>query len=316
MKLCPTPSRSVSSKGEETQTKRHSRDLRIGGQAVIEGVMMRGRANWSLAVRKPDGEIHVSAEPLSSFLVRHPGWDKPFLRGLFLLGESLALGWRALTQSADIALSEEGEGKGLGWLQQALTLVFSLALAVGLFILLPTWLAPLILGEGSPVWLWNLVEGALRVALFLAYLALVSLSREMRRVFQYHGAEHQCIHLWEHDYPLEPQWALREGTEHARCGTAFILLVLVLTVIVYSFLGRPAVWLRVLERVALIPVIAGVSYEIMKYADTSSSPWVKSLLIPGMWLQRLTTGRPGKDQVEVALAALKALLEREDPRHG
>ncbi len=276
--------------------------------------MMRGRSNWALAVRKPDGGIHVSAQPLSSFLVRHPAWEKPFLRGVFVLAESLLLGWRALTISADIALQEDGGGGGLNRLQQAISMILAVALALGLFIALPTWLAPLVLGEGSPVWLWNLVEGGLRVAAFVAYISLVSLSSEMRRVFQYHGAEHQSIHLWEHGYPLEPEWALREGTDHTRCGTAFVLLVLVLTVVVYSFLGRPALWLRVLERVALIPVVAGVSYEIIKYADASSSPWARSLVIPGMWLQRLTTRTPDREQAEVALAALKALLEREDPR--
>ncbi len=275
---------------------------------------MRGRANWAVAVRKPDGSIHVAAEPMPSFLLRHPAWDRPFLRGVFVLGESLVLGWRALTLSADIALQEDGDGKGMSGLQQVFSLLLAVALAVGLFIALPTWLAPLLLPEGSPVWLWNLIEGGLRVAAFVAYLSLVSLSGEMRRVFQYHGAEHQSIHLWEHAYPLEPEWALREGTDHARCGTAFVLLVLVLTVVIYSFLGRPALWLRVLERVALIPAVAGVSYEIMRYADAGSSPWARSLVAPGMWLQRLTTRRPDREQAEVALAALRALLEREDPR--
>lgn len=293
---------------------RRGRDFRLGGQAVIEGVMMRGRANWALAVRKPDGDIHVVCEPLNSFLVRHPAWDRPLLRGLFVLGESLVLGWKALSLSADIALEEEGDGRGMGWFQQSLALFLALALMVGLFIALPTWLAPLLLGKDSPVWLWNLVEGGLRLAAFVAYLALVSLSGEMRRVFQYHGAEHQSIHLWEHGYPLEPERALREGTDHARCGTAFVLLVLVLTVVIYSFLGRPALWLRVLERMALIPVVAGVSYEIIRYADGSPSPWMRSLVLPGMWLQRLTTRRPDREQAEVAISALRALLEREDPR--
>jgi uncharacterized protein YqhQ len=287
-------------------------DYRVGGQAVIEGVMMRGRRFWALAVRKPDGDIHTQTEPLRSFLVRHPGWDKAFLRGIFVLGESLALGWKALSISADIALEEETDGKGIGWLQKAVSIILALALAVGLFIVLPTWLAPRIMGDDSPVWLWNLVEGGMRVAFFIAYLLLVSLSREMRRVFEYHGAEHQSIHLLENGYPLEPEWALREGTDHLRCGTSFILLVLVITVIVYSFLGKPAVWLRVLERIAIIPLVAGISYEIMKYADRSKSPWMQIITAPGLALQKLTTRQPDKEQAEVALAALKTLMNEED----
>ncbi len=275
---------------------------------------MRGRRHWALAVRKPDGSIFTQAEPLKSFLVRHPIWDKPFLRGVFVLWESLVLGWRALSISADIALEEEGEGdgKGMGWIQKAVSIILALALAVGLFIALPTWLAPHIVGADSPTWLWNIVEGGMRIAFFIAYLLLMSLSGEMRRVFEYHGAEHQSIHLLENGYPLEPEWAVREGTDHVRCGTSFILLVLVITVVVYSFLGKPPVWLRVLERVAIIPLIAGVSYEIMKFADRSTSPWMQALVAPGLALQKLTTRRPDLEQAEVALAALKELLEKED----
>ncbi len=289
-----------------------SGDLRVGGQAVIEGVMMRGRRFWALAVRKADGSIYTQVEPLASFIVRHPGWDKPFLRGIFVLGESLALGWKALSTSADIALEEETEGKGIGWIQKSVSIVFAVLLAIGLFILLPTWLAPRMVGHDSPVWLWNIVEGGLRLAFFVAYLLLVSLSKEMRRVFEYHGAEHQSIHLLENNYPLEPEWALREGTDHIRCGTSFVLLVLVISVIVYSFLGKPPLWLRVVERVAIIPLVAGISYEIMKYADRNRSPWMQTLVAPGMALQRLTTRRPDLEQAEVALAALGTLLEKED----
>jgi uncharacterized protein YqhQ len=282
---------------------------------VIEGVMMRGRRFWALAVRRPDGSIHTQAEPLASFLVRHPGWDKPFLRGIFVLGESLVLGWRALSISADIALEEESDGKGMGWIQKTVSIFLALLLAVGLFIVLPTWLAPRIVGPDSPVWLWNIVEGGMRIAFFIAYLLLVSLSREMRRVFEYHGAEHQSIHLLENGYPLEPRWAVREGTDHLRCGTSFVLLVLVITVVVYSFLGKPPLWLRVTERVAIIPLVAGISYEIMKFADhRSSSPWMQTLVAPGMALQRLTTRQPDLEQAEVALTALKTLLEKEDLR--
>lgn len=288
-------------------------DIRIGGQAVIEGVMMRGRRHWALAVRKPDGTIFTQSEPLNSFLVRHPSWDKPMLRGIFVLAESLVLGWKALSISADIALEEEKEGKGLGWVEKTLSISLAVILAVGLFIALPTWLAPRIVAEDSPVWLWNLVEGGMRLAFFVIYLVLVSMSSEMRRIFEYHGAEHQSIHIWEHGYPLEPEFALRENTDHMRCGTAFILLVLVLTVVVYSFMGKPALWLRILERVAVIPLIAGLSYEIIRLADKYRSPWLDALVLPGLALQRLTTRRPDYQQSEVALESLKALLRLEDP---
>ncbi len=311
--MTPPPATLSSCPRPGAHSRERQTDYRVGGQAVIEGVMMRGRRFWTLAVRKPDGSIHIQAEPLRSFLVRHPGWDKPFLRGVFVLAESLVLGWRALSISADIALEEEGEGKGIGWLQKAVSITLALALAVGLFILLPTWLAPNMLGDDSPVWLWNMVEGAMRIAFFIAYLLLVSLSREMRRVFEYHGAEHQSIHLLENGYPLEPEWALREGTDHVRCGTSFILLVLVITVIAYSFLGKPAVWLRVLERIAIIPLVAGISYEIMKYADRSRSPWMQIITAPGLALQGLTTRRPDREQAEVALSALKTLMDEEYP---
>ncbi len=286
---------------------------KVGGQAVIEGVMMRGKGFWSLAVRKPDGTIYSQVEPINSFMSRHSSLDKPFLRGIFVLAESLVLGWRALSISADVALEEESDGKGMGWLEKAISVSLALILAVGLFIALPTWLAPRILGKSSPVWLWNLLEGGIRIAVFMAYLLLTSLSGEMRRIYQYHGAEHQSIHLLENGYPLEPERALAQNTEHLRCGTAFILLVLVLTVVVFSFLGRPALWLRILERVAVIPLVAGVSYEIIKLADRRKSPWLDALVIPGLALQRLTTRKPDRDQAEVALSALKTLLDKEIP---
>ncbi len=290
---------------------------RIGGQALIEGVMFRGSRCWSLAVRRPDGSIHSQAEALRSFLVRHPSWDRPLVRGVFVLVESLVLGWRALSVSADLALEEEGKGgSALGTLQKAASFLLAVAIAVGVFIALPTWLAPRILGPGSPAWAWNLLEGGMRVAFFVLYLLLVSLSRDMRRVFQYHGAEHQSIHLLEHGYPLEPEFALREGTDHLRCGTSFVLLVLVFTVVVYSLLGRPDLWIRILERVAAIPLIAGISYEIMRYAERNPSPWLAPLVAPGLALQRLTTRRPEREQAEVALAALKVLLERESSPQG
>lgn len=309
----PPPSFPITSLDMTSPAAGGESDLRVGGQAVIEGVMMRGRRHWSLAVRKPDGLIYTQVESLGSFLNRHPSWDKPFFRGIFVLVESLVLGWKALTISADIALEEEEEGgRGMGWLEKILSLTLAVVLAVGLFIIIPTWLAPRVLGDDSPVWLWNLLEGGLRLAFFILYLLIISLFGEMRRIFRYHGAEHQSIHLLEHNYPLEPEFALREGTDHLRCGTSFILLVLVLTIVVYSFLGKPALWIRIVERIAVIPLIACLAYEIMKWADRSSSPWMEVVAAPGLALQGLTTRKPDREQSEVALEALKSLLERED----
>ncbi|MDY6796694.1 MAG: DUF1385 domain-containing protein [Actinomycetota bacterium] len=306
----PSPSQSVPNL--HSPAGHEEKEARVGGQAVIEGVMMRGRSHWSLAVCKPDGGIHIQVEPLNTFLVRHPSWDKPIVRGIFILAESLVLGWKALSTSADIALEEETEGKGMGWLEKGISLTLAVVLAVGLFIALPTWLAPHIVGGDSPVWLWNLVEGGLRLAAFILYLLLVSLSGEMRRVFQYHGAEHQAIHLWENNYPLEPERALMQNTDHLRCGTTFILLVLVLAIFVYSFMGKPALWLRILERVAVIPLIAGASYEIIRAADKRRLPWLDAIVVPGLALQRLTTRKPDLKQAEVAISALKTLMSEEE----
>jgi uncharacterized protein YqhQ len=299
-------------------------DRSIGGQAVIEGVMMRSRSHWSMAVRRPDGSILTRCYPVNSFTKRHPKWEKPFLRGVFALVETLLIGFKALGESAEEALQEEGEhrpggkkerGKKSGiWRSTEFLLSFLLALAlfIGLFIALPTYLSPRLLGGGSNVVLLNLIEGLLRVAVFILYLIATSLLKDVRRLYQYHGAEHQVIHLYEQGLPLEPEEALLQGTDHLRCGTSLLLLILVLTVLAYSFLGKPAIWLRVLERVLLIPLVAGCAYEIMKLADRyRNSPLTRLLATPGLALQKLTTRRPLADQAEVAVEALKALLKVE-----
>lgn len=295
-------------KGLKFSPRNRGDETSIGGQAVIEGVMFRGRKRWSLAVRRPDGSIHVEVHPLDSLLDKRP-WRMPLLRGLAALWENLKLGWKALTLSADLALEGEGEMGGIG---RAITVVLAVALVVGLFVFLPTWIASHLVSRETSTFLFNLVEGAVRLAVFVAYLVAISLSGEMRRILRYHGAEHQSIHLLEKGLPLEAEHALKQGTDHLRCGTSFLLLLVFLTVVVYSLLGRPALWLRVLERVALIPLLAGMSYEIIKAADRRrESPFWRALAAPGLALQRLTTRRPGREEVEVALAALKSLLGSE-----
>ncbi len=286
-------------------------DFSVGGQAVIEGVMMRSRAWWSLAVRSPDGSIYSQCRPLNSILLRHPGLNKPFIRGVFNLGSMLALGFKALQESADVALApeepeadqEEGgaengasngkAARGFGWLEFSISMVLALAIFVGLFIALPTWLAPRIVGSGGNVVLQNLVEGTLRIAIFIVYLLATSLLKDIRRLYQYHGAEHQSIHLFEDGLPLVPEAAASRGTDHLRCGTSFVLYALVLTVLVYSFLGKPDLWLRILERLVLLPVIAGLAYEIIKLADRyRHNIFLRIIAAPGLALQKLTTRKP------------------------
>lgn len=295
----------------------------LGGQAVIEGVMMRSSHFWALAVRSPDGAVRRICRPIESGLLLHPLMRLPLMRGLASLVSSLSLGLKALRESAEMALCQEEEGKGgeegvrsgIGPLEFAFSLLLSLGLLVLLFLLLPTWLAGMLPGIREHLILFNLVEGLLRILVFVLYLLAVSLLPEVRRMFQYHGAEHQAIHLYEEGLPLEPQEALRQGTDHLRCGTSFILFALVLTVLVYSLLGRPALWLRVLERLLLLPVVAGLAYEIMKLAHRHRrSRLLRVLAAPGLALQRLTTRRPRVDQVEVALASLKMVLEAEAHR--
>lgn len=286
---------------------------------------MRSRAHWALAVRRPDGSIYSRCRPLDSILLRHPGLNKPFIRGILSMGSMLALGFRALQESADVTLAPEeppsgeadggGEKKkarGFGWLEFSVSMLLALVLFTGLFIALPTWLAPHIIGREGNVILQNLMEGLLRIAIFIAYLLATSLLSDIRRLYQYHGAEHQSIHLFEDGLPLEPAEALNRGTDHLRCGTSFMLYALVLTVLIYSLLGKPDLWMRVLLRIAMLPVIAGLAYEIMKLADRHRHNLVLRIAAaPGLALQRLTTRRPDETQAEVALTSLRAVLDAE-----
>lgn len=304
-------------------------DFSVGGQAVIEGVMMRSSAHWALAVRSPDGSIHSQCRPLDSILLRHPGLNKPFIRGILNMGSMLVLGFKALQESADIALApeepppeEDGKGekkkaRGFGWLEFSISMLLALVLFAGLFIALPTWLAPHIVGSEESVILQNLMEGLLRIAIFIAYLLATSLLSDIRRLYQYHGAEHQSIHLYEDGLPLEPAEALSRGTDHLRCGTSFMLYALVLTVLVYSLLGKPDLWLRVVGRIALLPVIAGLAYEIMKLADRHRHNLILRIAAaPGLALQKLTTRRPDEAQAEVAITSLRAVLDAEGKEYA
>ncbi len=286
----------------------------VGGQAVIEGVMMRGVANWSLAVRKPDESIALHAWPLESWMKRYPILKLPIVRGVVALIESLVIGVRAIGISANESLGEEEEQ--LTKKQIGGTVVVALILAVAIFFLAPLGLTGLFrhwLGTGIRFWL---VEGLVRVCIFVLYLALVTRIPDLRRVFEYHGAEHMAIHALEHGEELTPAACKKYRTLHLRCGTSFLLVVMVVSILVFALVRWPAWYWLILSRVVLIPLIAGVSYEIIKLAGRyEDNRVVRVVMAPGLALQWMTTKQPDEAQLEVALAALGKIVELE-PQGG
>lgn len=314
------------------------REIQIGGQAVIEGVVMRGPSKWALAVRRPNGEIFVTVDPAKTVAQKHPKWNIFVIRGILALADSLIIGMKSLTMSANIALEEEdgnpqsqedpgtsaGEGslsknsdkpgKGQNEPESALSgweMVISITLAmvffVGIFIAAPTVAARFLDPYIHNTVLYNLVEGVIRVTVFIIYLVLVSLMPDIRRVFEYHGAEHKTVNAYESGMSLYPGSVIGFPKEHMRCGTSFLLIVMVLSVVLFSFFGRPALWLRIVERLAIIPLVAGISYEIIKLtARYKGSRLLRIVVVPGIWLQKITTREPDKDQIEVAIRALEA----------
>lgn len=276
----------------------------IGGQAVIEGVMMRGPETVATAVREPSGEIGVKTEAVSSITKRYPILKKPMIRGVVALAESLILGLRSLSYSAQKA-GEEGEE--LSNREIVLTMAFSLILAIVLFVIIPTAAAKYIHSAiTDPMWL-NLAEGGLRMAIFLLYVFGISRLKDIQRVFEYHGAEHKTIHAYESGVPLTVENVQSYSTLHPRCGTAFLLIVMVVSIIMFAFLGWPDLWLRIVSRIILLPVVAGISYEIIRFAGRSQSQIVQIAILPGLWLQKITTRQPDDEQVEVAIRALEAV---------
>jgi uncharacterized protein YqhQ len=277
--------------------------INIGGQAVIEGVMMRGPDRIATAVREPSGNIAVKIDPLVSVTDRYPILKKPMLRGVVTLIESLVFGLKALSFSAQAA-GEEGEE--LTAKEIALTMVFALGLAIVLFVIIPTYAAKYIHSSITDPRILNLVEGILRLAIFFAYIGGISLMKDIQRVFQYHGAEHKTINAFEAGVPLDVEHVQAFSTLHPRCGTNFLLIVMIVSIFVFAFLGWPDLWLRILSRIALLPVIAGIGYEIIRFAGRSESRWVACAIAPGLWLQKLTTREPSGDQIEVAIKAFEA----------
>jgi uncharacterized protein YqhQ len=285
----------------------------VGGQAVLEGVMMRGPGNWAVAVRTPSGKIAQVSRPISSPMARHFVFRLPIVRGVIALGESLAIGFRALAISTQYAAQEEGEDGEVETELSRGAIIFAFVIAIG-FALALFKLTPGFITEALPVkgtW-FALVEGLIRIAILVAYLAAISLLPDLRRVFQYHAAEHKAINAYEAGEPLEPEVAQRYSLIHPRCGTAFLLWVMVIAVFVYAFFGRPALYWLVLERIAFLPVIAGIAYELIRFAGKHQENRIlMTLLAPGLWLQRLTTREPSLDQLEVSIRALREVLSLE-----
>jgi uncharacterized protein YqhQ len=288
--------------------------MTIGGQAVLEGVMMRSPSNWALAVRKPDGEIAQVHRPISSPMARHRIFRLPLVRGVVALGESLAIGFRALAISANYAAQEEGEEGEVSTELSRGAMIFAFAIAIGFAVMLFK-VTPALLTSWLPIddtgW-FVIVEGVIRVTIFVLYLSLISLLPDLRRVFQYHGAEHKAINALEAGEELTPERVQRFTLIHPRCGTAFLLWVMVIAIFVFAFVGQPVWYWLIASRILLLPVIAGLAYELIRFAGKHSDHRIlMTLLAPGLWLQRLTTREPSLDQLEVSIRALKEVLRLE-----
>jgi uncharacterized protein YqhQ len=286
----------------------------VGGQAVLEGVMMRGPSSWAVAVRRPDGRISEIEHDVASVAVRRRWLRLPIIRGIVALGESLTIGFKALAISANFATTDEGEedaseGIGKGYI------VGSFVVAI-LFTVVVFKVSPALLTEWIGVknsFGFVLIEGGLRVLLLVVYLALISLLPDLRRVFEYHAAEHKAINAFEDGAELEPETVQKYSLIHVRCGTAFLLWVMVVAIVVFGVLGRPSLYWLIASRVLLLPLIAGIAYEVIRFAGKHShNPLVRAVLAPGLWLQRLTTRPPSLDQIAVAIVALQKVLVLEE----
>ena len=285
-------------------------DFFYGGQALIEGVMMRGRTTVAMSVRPPSGEIRTMSEPLPAALSADRRLIKiPFLRGIFVLYETLVIGTRMLMRSA--AIAAEGEDVELGKGTIAVTMIISLGFAIGLFFLLPLFLSTFAEDAANSDLLANIVEGLIRLVIFVAYIAAIGMMNDIRRVFAYHGAEHKAISAHEAQRPLTPEEVDAFGTAHTRCGTTFILIVVVISIFFFSLIPRAGVPLPLLflSRIVLVPVIAAVAYELVRFgARHYGNRLVRALYAPGLWLQSLTTRPPDRSMLEVSIASLESCL--------
>ncbi len=283
--------------------------LNVGGQAVIEGVMMRSPNFWAIAVRKPDGGIELKKDKLKMLSERTKFFKLPIIRGFLMLISALVLGIKALNFSASIALEEEEEEVS-DW-HIYLTIVVAFGIGILFFFLLPLYLTKLM--NFKSYFMFNLVDGIIRIIFFLIYLAIISYFEDIKRVFQYHGAEHKVIYAYEQGEELNVENAKKYTTLHPRCGTSFLIIVFIISIFVFSLIPKTSpFWIKALSRVVLIPLIAGISYEALKLSDKFKDNFlVKILIMPGLWLQKITTKEPDESQIEVALAALKEVLTSE-----
>lgn len=286
-----------------------------GGQALIEGVMMRGQAWQAKVVRLENGRIVHETQPFRSWGDRYPILKIPFIRGTVSLFESLFVGMQSVTWSTNMSLAEDEEEEELTPLEIIVTIGLALVLGMGLFFFLPVLLSHLFMPLVSGVFAQNLLEGLIRVGIFFIYLYLISKMREIRRVFQYHGAEHKTIHCYEAGAELTPERVAHYSRLHPRCGTSFLFLVMAISILVFSLVGVDHVGLRLASRIFLLPVVAGISYELLKWTGCHmDKPWVRLIAWPGMQLQKLTTAEPDPDMIEVAIFALqKVRSQEEDP---
>lgn len=296
----------------------------IGGQAVMEGIMMRNGSEYSVAVRKENGEIEVKKETYKGVGSKCKLFRLPFIRGIFSFVDSLVLGMKSLNYSASLFMEdgeeEEEPGRFEKWLQKKfgdkaekvimdLTMVISIILAMGIFMVFPTWVSTLmkpLLGNG--IWM-ALFEGVLRIAIFIAYVGLISLMPDIKRTYMYHGAEHKCINCIEHGMPLTVENVMKSSKEHKRCGTSFLLIVMVISILFFLVIRPETLWLRLVSRILLIPVIASVSFEFLRLAGNSDNPVVNLLSKPGLMLQGLTTKEPDEKMAEVAICAVEAVFD-------
>jgi uncharacterized protein YqhQ len=285
-----------------------------GGQAVLEGVMMRSASNWAVAVRTQEGDIAEVVHEITSPMSQRKVWRLPIIRGVIALGESLAIGFRALAISANVATQETDEAGEIKTVITRGQIIFSFAIAI-VFALSLFKIGPALLTSWLPIEstaAFVVIEGLIRVAVLIGYILVISLLPDLRRVFQYHGAEHKTIHALEAGADLTPASVQRFSLIHPRCGTAFLLYVMVIAIFVFAFVGRPEWHWLILSRIAFLPLIAGLAYEVIRYAGKhQDNRALMTLLAPGMWLQRLTTREPTDDQVEVSIRALARVLERD-----
>ena len=291
----------------------------IGGQAVIEGVMMKNKDRYAVAVRKPDGEIEVTTDTYKSVVGKYTALTKlPFVRGIFNFVDSLVLGMKTLTWSA--SFYEEEEEKEMTEVEEkkqertekllmTLTMVVSFALAIGIFMVLPYFLSDLLKKWISSYTVRIIIEGIIRIAIFVAYVGGISVMNDIKRLYRYHGAEHKCINCIEHGLPLTVENVRKSSKEHKRCGTSFMLFVMIVGIVLLFFVRVESPLMRVIVRIALLPVIAGISYELIKWAGSSENPVVCILSKPGFWLQGLTTKEPDDEMIEVGIAAVEAVFD-------